>query len=74
MSQIIVAKLSITGMHCTACAMNIDFDLEDLAGIVSCKTSYATQTTEVTYDADIIDAEAIVARIGTIGYSAVVQS
>ncbi len=74
MSQIIVAKLSITGMHCTACAMNIDFDLEDLAGVVSCKTSYAAQTTEVTYDADVIDVEAIIVRIGTIGYSAVAQS
>jgi copper chaperone CopZ len=54
--------------------MNIDFDLEDLAGVVSCKTSYAAQTTEVTYDADVIDVEAIIVRIGTIGYSAVVQS
>ena len=36
-------KLQIQGMHCSSCAMNIDFDLEDLDGVKSAKTSYAKQ-------------------------------
>lgn len=54
--------------------MNIDFDLEDLTGVVSCKTSYAAQTTEVTYDADVIDVEAILLRLQKIGYQGQVMS
>ena len=43
-------KLKIEGMHCTSCAMNIDFDLEDLDGIKKAKTSYAKSETEIEFD------------------------
>ena len=39
----------LSGMHCTSCAMNIDFALEDM-GVKSAKTSYAKQETEVEFD------------------------
>ena len=40
----------INGMHCTACAMNIDGDLEDTEGIQEASTNYAKQITEVSYN------------------------
>lgn len=40
----------ISGMHCTACALNIDLDLEDLPGVKSSKTSYAKSVAEIEYD------------------------
>lgn len=40
----------IKGMHCPSCAMNIDGELEDVAGVTSATTSYAQSRTKVTYD------------------------
>jgi copper chaperone CopZ len=42
--------LQIVGMHCTSCAMNIDFELEDLDGVQSANTNYAKAITKVTFD------------------------
>ena len=33
--------LKIVGMHCTSCAMNIDFELEDIKGVKEASTNYA---------------------------------
>ncbi len=42
--------LQIVGMHCTSCAMNIDFELEDLDGVQSANTNYVKALTVVTFD------------------------
>ena len=61
-------KLKIDGMHCTSCAMNIDFDLEDVQGIKSAKTSYASQVCEVIFDEGKVDVKTIFGVIEKIGY------
>ena len=66
-------KLKIEGMHCSSCAMNIDFDLEDLAGVVSAKTSYARQETEVKFEEDRLKTEIIIQTIQKTGYQAKLQ-
>ncbi len=63
-------KLDIVGMHCSSCAMNIDFDLEDLGGVKSAKTSYAKQITEVEFDEGKISESEIADQIKKTGYSA----
>ena len=63
-------KLKIEGMHCTSCALNIDFDLEDLEGIKSAKTSYAKQETEVEFDPEKINDQQILEIIKKTGYTA----
>lgn len=40
----------ISGMHCTSCGMNIDGELEESAGVLSAKTSYAKSETKIEYD------------------------
>lgn len=62
--------LSIKGMHCNSCALSIDFDLEDLEGVKSAKTSYARQITEVEYDVGNISLEKIIEQIKKTGYEA----
>lgn len=62
-------KLKIEGMHCVSCAMNIDFDLEDL-GVKSAKTSYAKQETEVEFDEGKIQPQKIIDQIKKTGYKA----
>ena len=63
-------KLKIEGMHCTSCAMNIDFDLEELEGIKSVKTSYAKQECEIEFDSGKINEQVIIEAIKKTGYAA----
>ncbi len=70
MSAFVKDKLKIVGMHCSSCAMNIDFDLEDLDGVNSAKTSYAKAETEIEYDNEKLQLEAILKQIQKTGYSA----
>lgn len=73
MSSIKKQKFKIDGMHCSSCAMNIDFDLEDLEGIKSAKTSYAKQESTVEYDEKVITEDGIVSQIVKTGYKASVK-
>ncbi len=66
-------KLKIKGMHCSSCAMNIDFDLEDLEGIKSVKTSYARQECEVEFEEEKVKLEVIIQTIEKTGYNASLQ-
>jgi Cu+-exporting ATPase len=70
MSKIIRKKLKIEGMHCVSCAMNIDFDLEDMEGIKSAKTNYAKQESEIEFDAEKVEVKIILEQIKKTGYSA----
>lgn len=63
-------KLKIVGMHCTSCAMNIDFDLEELEGVKKVQTSYAKQDTEVEFDEEKITPPKIIDQIKKTGYKA----
>lgn len=74
MSNVSKKKFKIEGMHCSSCAMTIDFDLEDLEGITSVKTSYAKQETEVEFDEDKVKVEHIIKHIGKTGYQAKVAA
>lgn len=62
-------KLKIEGMHCTSCAMNIDFDLEELEGVKSVKTSYAKQECEIEFDSDKATDQVILETIKKTGYT-----
>jgi len=70
MAKIIKKKLKIDGMHCTSCAMNIDFDLEDLNGVKNVKTNYAKQESEVEFDEEKVKEEEIIKTIEKTGYKA----
>ncbi len=71
MSKIIKKKLKIEGMHCTSCSMNIDFDLEELEGVKSVRTSYAKQECEIEFEQDKLTDKTIVETIKKSGYSAI---
>ena len=70
MSTIVKKKLKIEGMHCSSCAMSIDFDLEDLAGVKKANTNYAKQETEVEFDEKSVKPEQISQQIKKTGYKA----
>ena len=64
-------KFKIDGMHCSSCAMNIDFDLEDVDGIKSVKTNYARQECEVEFDEKKINDQRIIQTIKKTGYTVI---
>jgi copper chaperone CopZ len=64
----------IIGMHCTACAINIDGELEDTPGVTEARTNYAKSLTEVTFDPDRVKQGELIAAIKRAGYDAVVNS
>jgi Cu+-exporting ATPase len=72
MCNIIKKNLKIEGMHCTSCAMNIDFDLEDIEGVKSAKTNYAKQVCVVEYDGKKVSEEELLKSIKKTGYKAVI--
>ncbi|OGK19759.1 hypothetical protein A3D80_03365 [Candidatus Roizmanbacteria bacterium RIFCSPHIGHO2_02_FULL_40_13b] len=63
-------KLQIEGMHCTSCAMSIDFDLEDLDGVHEAKTKYATCQTDIAFDEKKVTIKEILEQIKKTGYVA----
>ena len=62
--------LRIAGMHCAACAMAIDMELEELAGVAEARTSFARATTEVVFDPSRVGLDAVIAVIREAGYTA----
>ena len=70
MSKVVKKKLKIEGMHCSSCALNIDFDLEDLEGVKSSKTSYAKQECEIEFDLGKLNDEQIMETVKKSGYTA----
>lgn len=58
-------------MHCTACALNIDLDLEEVPGVKNSQTNYARQITEVEFDPSLVTAELLKSTIAKTGYKVV---
>ncbi len=50
--------------------MSIDFDLEDIDGVLETKTSYASQETEVAFDENKTTIKDILEQVGKTGYTA----
>jgi copper chaperone CopZ len=69
MSNIVKKTYQIEGMHCSSCAMSVDWALEDLPGVKEAKTSYAKGKTEVAFDPERVDDSAITAVITAEGFT-----
>lgn len=66
----VTRRFVTTGMHCPSCSMLIQMDVGDLAGVESVTSDHRTASTEVTYDADMLDAQQIIDTIVKAGYGA----
>lgn len=64
-------RLTIKGMHCGSCAMNIDEELEELDGVDEAQTSYRKQSTEIVFDEARINLDVIQEAIRRLGYEPV---
>jgi Cu+-exporting ATPase len=60
----------ISGMHCTACTLEVDDVLEETDGIEESNTHYAKAQTEVKFDPEKVSVDKIIKLIKTVGYDA----
>jgi copper chaperone CopZ len=58
--------LTVTGMHCDACADSITKELKTVDGVYDLQVSFADKHAEVTYDPDKVTPEAIIAAVGAV--------
>jgi copper chaperone CopZ len=63
-------KFLIEDMHCTSCAMNIDFELEDVKGVQKSQTSYVKRICDIEYDESYVTEKVIIEVIQKTGYRA----
>lgn len=63
-------KLTVSGMHCSSCALSIDNALEDIPGVLESHTNYAKGETVVRVN-DSVDVAQLRKVIAETGYSVV---
>lgn len=63
--------LKISGLHCASCSLNIDGELEEISGVISSNTSYATQETVVVYDPKLVKPSSFIKIIEKLGYKVI---
>jgi len=62
--------LTISGMHCAACAINIETSLKKIVGIVSINVNFASEKTNIEFDPQKISLNKIKDHIQKLGYQA----
>ncbi|MBK5211773.1 MAG: heavy-metal-associated domain-containing protein [Coriobacteriia bacterium] len=62
--------LNVGGMHCSSCSMLVTMNLEDLDGVQSVDCNHATGVTQVAFDNDKTNVDAIIKTITESGYTA----
>lgn len=61
-------SVSLNGLHCSSCAVNIDLSLEDLPGVINSTTNYTKSVASVSYEEEKIEPKTILAEIEKLGY------
>ena len=62
--------LAVPTVHCTACKLNIEESLEDVAGVAGSSVDLDAKRVTVVYDPDAVDVATITAVIEGAGYPA----
>ncbi len=65
--------VKISGMHCGSCAMLIQMELEDLAGVTAVKIDSVRETGTVEHD-ETVTVEDVISAISCAGYEATVEA
>ncbi len=63
--------LKISGMHCAACAQNIESALSDLDGVLKASVSFPLEQAKVEFDPSKVDIARIKQAISEAGYTAI---
>lgn len=64
------AKLYLTGMHCSSCAMLIERSLKKVPGVAKANVNFAAEKATVLYDEATTDKSALIKAVEQAGYQA----
>ncbi|MEN3186626.1 MAG: heavy metal translocating P-type ATPase [Atribacterota bacterium] len=62
--------LSISGMHCSACAVLIEKALKKSPGVLEAQVNFAAERAQVIFDPGVTDVDRLIARVRETGYGA----
>ncbi|VVB93930.1 putative copper-exporting P-type ATPase A [uncultured archaeon] len=62
--------LKVGGMHCAACALNIETALKKTSGIISADVSFPLERARIAYDPELISISDMIKTIESVGYTA----
>ncbi len=62
--------LAVDGMHCSTCELFLESRASEIDGVKMARASYATDTVQLTYDADVVSPEELPEAISGTGYAA----
>src|SRR3989344_4886997 len=65
-------SLSLSGMHCTSCALIIEKSLNKVSGVKEARVNFTAEKALIDYDESIIKVEVLVEAVKKTGYSATV--
>lgn len=74
MSELKELKVPVLGMHCAACASNIERRLGKLDGVEACQVSLGNEMADIKFDSDKISLEKMSSSIKEIGYALDLES
>lgn len=66
-----IITLKLNGLHCTACSLTIDDELESTPGVFSASTNYAKQESVINYDPSKVELSLLRSSIEKLGYKVV---
>ena len=66
-------KFNVTGMTCSACSARVQKAVENLAGTYEVSVNLLTNSMQLRYDEQVIDAAAVIAAVEKAGYGASVK-
>lgn len=69
-AQIVVAQLTVEGMHCGSCVALIEETLNEREGVTAALVDLDSARAVIEYDPSMLDVEGIRAAIAEAGYSA----
>lgn len=62
--------LSVSGMHCSACAILIEKALKEIPGVKEAQVNFAAEKAQVVFDSQITSVDRLIERIREAGYEA----
>jgi len=66
--------ISITGMHCTSCAQNIEKSLRKLKGVSRADVNFTTERATVEFNENVINENEIIEAIEKLGYNVIKET
>ena len=72
-SEVNRTVFAVEGMHCDACSSAITASVEKIEGVVEVSADHEMGVADVTYDSQLLEAEALRTEIESLGFSVVVM-